>query len=126
MNHLQALSCSSEENEIKVLLSQVIILNQSLFCQAAEKAGLNFQQKMSVSNAVQFISLLRFSKKKMRDLRHILANTLTGNFLPSEKQMRRSQLHLTSHLNSENIDSGKITFNVSKKTRMCFFRKKPT
>ena len=85
-----------------------MILNKNWFLNAAKLVGLNFQRKMSVSEATQMMSLLRFSSNKMRELRRVLKNTNIGNFIPSESKIRKEQSELTSYLPEDHFEFGKM------------------
>ena len=65
---------------------------------------------MSVSEATQMMSLLRFSINKMQELRRVLKNTNIGNFIPSESKIRKEQSELTSYLPEDHFEFGKMTF----------------
>ena len=64
------------------------------------------------------MSLLRLSNKTMRELRHALDNTIVGNILPSEPRIRKEQSNLVSHLTSEKVETGKMTFKGIKMVSM--------
>ena len=82
---------SEKEKEIEKFLANLITFRENYFIKAAKIAGLNIQNKMSVSEATEMMSLLRFSTNKVRELRAVLKNTNIGNFLPSERMIRREQ-----------------------------------
>ena len=101
---------TNDESEQQNLPSQVIVLNKPMFLKAAKTAGLNFRKEISVSEATNMMSLLRLSGKKMREFRCLLRNTEIGNFIPSESRLREEQARLTSHLDDEKVEVGKMPF----------------
>lgn len=105
---MEAISCSNDDSEIEILMSQFIIHKRSLSLRSAEASGITISHKMSVPEATQLMSLLRLSNNKMRDLRKILSNTNVGNFLPSEPKIRQNQKRLTAHLDIDKVETGRV------------------
>ena len=75
---------------------------------------------MSVSEATNMMSLLRFSNKKMRELRTLLRNTNIGNFIPAEEKIRKEQEKRLGHLNENNTDFGATKFKFGTKEENVF------
>ena len=85
---------------------------KNFFIKADNSAGLKFQTRMKVSEAAQFMSLLRLSNTQMRGIRTVLNKTGVGNFWPSEPKIRDYQESLTTHISDEKIDYGTMKFRL--------------
>ena len=92
-------------SEKELLVAEMMRQNPEIFRKAAEDAGLNRQEKISVNDAISIKALARLSMNKIRDLRRCLEKA-GCNFWPSERKMREAERSSTEHVSKSTVESG--------------------
>ena len=100
-------SPGDNNEETRLVLTEMIKQNRDLFLRAAESARMPMLQMLSPEQAVNLKSLMRLPMNKIQNLRCCLSN-LNMNMIPSEQKVRNAQAPLVAHVDKSSVEAGLI------------------